>query len=308
MILVRSLILNKKFFLVTSDNEIQCVAKFVNKNVSYFHKKYSIIEQRILENCESKRNFYINEKNYKDYINDLEVESFFDEIFCSDKILLPYQYKFLFLLAISDQGYNFGQYRIMSHLIKLGYKQNDFILFPLYISKNSYVYDKNKLKEILQIYKDQIYVCETSYIGWENQIREINSYIKSISNSIIMTGGPLTSSHLEFCLNKLNTDVVLTGHGEYVIEAFLKAALIQKKQLPNVNIPEVFYVGNFSNLKPINRINKYIELLYWDMELLSRLYEIVPIINLFTSEECKGNCIFCYRESYHNCNSIGKMV
>lgn len=293
----------EKFFSL-SNNELQCVTDKINIDAPFFKEKFRIIEQQILTCFKNKSTpTYINSQNYKQYLNDLEIESFFDEIFRYNNSLFPYEYKFLFLLAISEQGYNFGQYRIMSHLIKLGYSQEDIIIFPLYIKGNSYVYDKDHLKEILQKYSKNLFICETAYIGWENQTKEINSFIKSICNHSILTGGPLTSSHFNFCLNNLNTDIVLTGHGEYVIEAFLKE-LAQKRSLSEINIDDIFFVNYPIKTKITSRTNKYIDFLYWDIELLARLYELVPIINLFTSEECKGNCIFCYRNSYHNQNSM----
>lgn len=302
--------LNRIIFKV-EEQKLSCVSDRINYSAPYFNEKMSIIINQIKKhiNCTSNEKiFYVDDKNFKNVLNDLEIESFFCELFFCDNSMFPYENKFVFLISISEQGYNFGQFRIISHLIKLGYKQENFILFPLTINNNEYIYNKDELKKVLLNENCSVYICETAYIGWEQQLKELNEYIKSIGNYIIMTGGPLTSSHLEFCCKFLNTDIIMTGHGEYVFEAFLKEVFKQKTMLPKVSIPEVFYAKECTNFVPVNLVNKYIDFLYWDLELLYRLYQFVPVINLFTSEECKGNCIFCYRYSVHENNSIKNKI
>lgn len=296
--------MNNKIFSIEGKNVI-CVADTINYEAPFFEKKLEIIENKISKQISNDKSIlnYVDETNYKNVINDLEIESFFCELFLKNIIKFPYKIKFLFLLSISEQGYNFGQFRIMSHLIKLGYSIDNFILFPLTISKNEYIYDKTKLKNIL-LNNKRLYICQTAYIGWEKQLKTINQYIKLYGNHIIMTGGPLTLSHLQHCCKNLGTDIVITGQGEYIFESFLKEVYLQNNMFPKISIPHIIYTKESNNYKPTNLINKYIDFLYWDLDLLYELYKLVPVINLFTSEECRGNCVFCYRYTYHDSNTI----
>lgn len=270
-------------------------------------KKMELIQEYLCKEYGSCEEVKITYDNYKAVIQDIEIRAFFEELYLAEIEKPDYSIKFLFMMAFSSQGYNFGQFRLMSHLLKLGYDRQNVKIFPMFLKGGGYEYNQSDLEKLLCEYQPT-YVCETGYVGWELEILKLNKFIKAHSNALIMTGGPFTSSHFEFCKKKLGTDIIFFGHGEYVFEAFLKSCRKESSLLPDINrIPGVIYAN--SELEHIDLtkngiVNKYMDFLYWDYDLLYELYQIAPVINLFTSEECKGNCIFCYRQSYLKNNTM----
>lgn len=270
-------------------------------------KKMELIQEYLCKEYGSCEEVKITYDNYKAVIQDIEIRAFFEELYLTEIEKPDYSIKFLFMMAFSCQGYNFGQFRLMSHLLKLGYDRQNVKIFPMFLKGGGYEYNQSDLEKLLCEYQPT-YVCETGYVGWELEILKLNKFIKAHSNALIMTGGPFTSSHFEFCKKKLGTDIIFFGHGEYVFEAFLKSCRRESSLLPDINrIPGVIYAN--SELEHIDLtkngiVNKYMDFLYWDYDLLYELYQIAPVINLFTSEECKGNCIFCYRQSYLKNNTM----
>lgn len=51
-------------------------------------------------------------------------------------------------------------------------------------------------------------------------------------------------------------------------------------------------------------IIKYHDLLNWDNNLLADISKYTGVINLFTSEECHGACVFCYRKDTNKLENI----
>ncbi len=270
-------------------------------------KKMELIRQYLCNEYSSCEHIKITYENYKTVIQDIEIRAFFEELYLSEIEKPDYGIKFLFMMAFSSQGYNFGQFRLMSHLLKLGYDRQNVKIFPMLLKGGGYEYNRSDLEKLLYEYQPT-YVCETGYVGWEIEILKLNKFIKAHSNALIMTGGPFTSSHFEFCNKKLGTDIIFFGHGEYVFEAFLKSCRRENSLLPDIKqIPGVIYANSESEHIDLTKngiVNKYMDFLYWDYDLLYELYQIAPVINLFTSEECKGNCIFCYRQSYLKNNTM----
>lgn len=270
-------------------------------------KKTELVQQYLWNEYSSCEEIKITYDNYQSVIQDIEIRAFFEELYLAEIEKPDYHIKFLFMMAFSSQGYNFGQFRLMSHLLKLGYDRQNVKIFPMLLKGGTYEYNQNDLKTVLCEYQPT-YVCETGYVGWEIEILKLNRFIKAHSNALIMTGGPFTSSHFEFCNQKLGTDIIFFGHGEYVFEAFLKSCQRENSVLPDLKqIPGVVYANKTSEHIDLTKngiVNKYMDFLYWDYDLLYDLYQIAPVVNLFTSEECKGNCIFCYRQSYLKNNTM----
>lgn len=270
-------------------------------------KKTELVQQYLYNEYSSCEEIKITYDNYKSVIQDIEIRAFFEELYLAEIEKPDYHIKFLFMMAFSSQGYNFGQFRLMSHLLKLGYDRENVKIFPMLLKNGEYEYNQNDLETVLCEYQPN-YVCETGYVGWEIEILKLNRFIRTHSNALIMTGGPFTSSHFEFCNQKLGTDIIFFGHGEYVFEAFLKSCQREKSLLPDIKqIPGVVYANSTSEHIDLTKhgiVNKYMDFLYWDYDLLYDLYQIAPVVNLFTSEECKGNCIFCYRQSYLKDNTM----
>ena len=281
-----------------------------SKNKSYCNTNVDTVIDYLCNNVdfryESNWNLTLNKSNYLRYITNIEVRSIFEEVVFDNHNLIDNEITFLFLTPISEQGYNFGQYRIASHLVRLGVKHENIIFFPLRIYNGKYNYNDKKLLTVLNQFSPT-FVCESVYTGWETGIKKINSFIKQNSDAIILTGGPLTSSNTEYCIKKLNTDIIFLGHGEYQLEFFLKTIKETKSLLPKHNIPGVYYTKDGFR-KEVHKVlvNRYMNNLYWDMPLMESFCSFSPVINLFTSEECHGNCIFCYRTSTLKDNKMSK--
>lgn len=237
----------------------------------------------------------ITTENYRTVLLDPEIRSIFRSAYLTRDKAFDYIDSILFLLPVSESGYNFGQFRLASHLVSLGIPENKIHIFPLYLVDNLYHYNKEELVQILSTLRPT-FICETAYLGWERNLYEINKLIHEHSCASILMGGPLTSSHLLFCVKKMEADVVFVGHGEFLLEEYLRCVGEQKCLTPILDIDCVFYKDQ-CNSKCSPYVNKYLDLLHWDMPLLKRFCEISPVINLFTSDVCYGNCVFCYRTS-----------
>jgi hypothetical protein len=251
-------------------------------------------------------NLSISKDNYLEYMKDIEIRSMFEAAFFENRELIDTETSFLFLTPVSEQGYNFGQYRIASHLVQLGIKPENIRLFPLHLYNGKYRYSDRKLLGILNNFHPK-FVCETVYAGWEKGIEKINRFIKQHSDAVILTGGPLTTSNTEYCIRKLNTDIIFLGHGEYQLEFYLKLIKKTNDLFPEQSIPGMYYIKDgYKKEMQQTMVNRYLDHLYWDMPLLEKFCAFSSVINLFTSEECHGNCVFCYRTSYLKDNRMTK--
>lgn len=235
-------------------------------------------------------------------INDMEFRSLAESLLLPEPIGINCNSRFLFLAPIGEQGYNFGQFRLASHLIKLGIPCDNIYLFPLEIGKSRFDISYEELIECVESFKPE-YICEIAYVGWEDPLIEINSILRNCierSNFSILLGGPFTTSHTDFCLTNMLADIVFLGHGEYLFENYLKAVFEEGTRFPQKIIPGVLYPKR-NNIPRIPFVNQCLDVLYWDPSLMIKFCKLRPIVNLFTSDVCFGNCIFCYRLA-HNVN------
>lgn len=233
----------------------------------------------------------INHENYRKYISDIEERSRFRKragIKLKSKLN-----SIVFLMPVTEYGYNFGQFRIASHMVTLGVEYSDLHFFPLYLNNGKYEFDEEKLMDIIHAVRPR-YIGVIAYLGWEYQLKPIIELAKCESDATILMGGPLVTSHLEFSVRNMGADVVFLGHGEFLVEEYLFSSEEQKTSFPKLDIKGVFYAET-ELYKIIPYQNRNLDALYWDMHLLSRLCSITPVINLFSSDVCFGNCIFCYR-------------
>ena len=242
---------------------------------------------------ELKVDIELNKNNYKEHILDPEIRSLFAFAYTDNDNEFDLSFRFLFLVPIFDQGYNFGQYRLCSHLIRMGYSVQNIKLFPVRVQDNVYVFDQSELEKAIDEFVPT-FVCETGYLGWERQLIEINHLIKAKCDAKILLGGPLTSSHTPFAIESMQCDVVFVGHGEYLLEEYLRAATTQRRWDPDLCIDSVYYHKKRDGIYSAY-VNQHIELLNWDMQILAEFCKYSETINLFSSDVCYGNCVFCYR-------------
>lgn len=268
----------------------ELIAKEVRKE---FHREIAIGNSIVL-----------TKENYRNILNDPELRSLFRSTYLPKENEFEHIESILFLLPVIDSGYNFGQYRIASHLISLGITRDKICFYPLYITENRYQYNKDELIELLHKLNPQ-YVAETAYLGWEKELFNINQLIRQESRAIILMGGPLTSSHLSFCIDKMNADVIVAGHGEYLLEEYFREVGRQRCFAPFLDI-EGIYFRKQNDYKISSYVNKNLDFLYWDIPLLKHLCEFAPVINLFTSDVCFGNCVFCYRTNVRECTYMSQ--
>lgn len=261
-------------------------------------------------------------KNYVDEKTaNLELRSYIEnEIFSpsQEKLNMLGQVKILFFLPISYVNYNFGQFRIASHLLRRGVRLDNIDFFPVFSENKGYQLNVNKLTQRLKQFEPNIFI-ETGYTLFGEDIAKINIELKKFNREIlIFLGGPITTDNFEYS-KSLYADVLVRGCGEYALEYIL--AQIGGKTfselsecdcqsinlLPGVHILKDANYIHTSKQPIINSIG-VLDYLPWNYSLFEKMQVLKSkVISLFSSEYCEGGCVFCYRgENRRNAYTTNK--
>lgn len=289
-------------------NGVVQIESYINLKPEYEETIKKIVSK--IWGCEkTQSNFMvITEKIINDSVADVEIKSLLKWML-GLKILETKRYRYMFLLPVGDTGVNFGLFRIASHLISRGVQREDIIFFPLKIGQNKYEYSKVVLKNKIKEFNPD-FVFATVVATWEDAIIEVNTFIKGINESIILiAGGPFLKMDRSYLLENMMTDIVIVGHGEYPIEEIIGIDFKMKSReriLQNdlTKIKGVYTKYN-TDTEYYEHIIKYPNLLNWDYDLLQEVSKYTGVVNLYSSDECHGACVFCYRKDAVNFKNIG---